>query len=151
MARLHTKKKGRSGSRKPASRIPPAWVKHSKEEIWALVEKLAKEGKPPAMIGQQLRDDYGVPSVRTLTKKRILDVLREAKQAGTYPPDLIQLFKRAVRVRKHLKANRRDSSNEIKLSHIEAKIKRLGKYYSSKGVLPPKWKYDPEQAALVVK
>jgi len=151
VARLHTRKKGKSGSRKPAARIPPAWVKYSREEIWSMVEKLAREGKTPAMIGQLLRDEYGIPSVRALTKKKIGAVLRERKLAGQYPQDMIDLFKRAVRVRKHLRANPRDVSNKIKLSHIESKIKRLGKYYSVEGVLPAGWKYDPEQAALVVK
>ncbi len=151
MARLHTGKRGKSGSHKPLTTMPPAWVKHSKEEIWGLVEKLARGGRTPAAIGQLLRDEYGVPSVRALTKKKITAVLREKKLAGQYPQDMIDLFKRAVRARKHLKANPRDVSNKIKLSHIESKIKRLGKYYSAEGVLPAGWKYDPEQAALVVK
>ncbi|MCX6767271.1 MAG: 30S ribosomal protein S15 [Candidatus Micrarchaeota archaeon] len=151
MARLHTKKKGKSGSHKPAARISPAWVKHSREEIWGLIEKMAREGKTPAAIGQLLRDEHGIPSVRALTKKKLVAVLKEKNLAGNHPQDMIDLMRRAVRVAKHLKANPRDTSNKIKLSNIEAKIKRRGKYYSSKGILPKGWKYDAEQAFLLVK
>ena len=53
-------------------------------------------------------------------------------------------------VRKHLKENKRDKSNAIKLSHVESKIKRLVVYYRGKK-LPKDWKYEPEKAALLVK
>lgn len=151
MARLHTKKHGKSGSHKPATKMPPAWVNYSKEDIAGLVEKLAKEGKTAALIGQQLRDEYGIPSVRVMAQKKIAAILKEKGLAGQYPQDMVDLFKRAVGMRKHLKANSRDSSNKIKLTHVEAKIKRLGKYYSREGVIPAKWKYDAEKTALLVK
>ena len=120
MARLHTKKRGKSGSHKPATKMPPAWANYSKEDVAGLVEKLAKEGKPAALIGQQLRDEYGIPSVRVLTQKKLAAILKEKGIGGQYPQDMIDLFKRAVGMRKHLKSNPRDSSNKIKLTHVEA-------------------------------
>ncbi len=61
MARLYSGKRGSSGSTRPVSRRPPSWFKYEPEEIDALVLKLSKEGNPPSIIGQILRDRYGVP------------------------------------------------------------------------------------------
>ncbi len=63
MARLYSGKRGSSGSTRPVSRRPPSWFKYEPEEIDALVLKLSKEGNPPSIIGQILRDRYGVPLV----------------------------------------------------------------------------------------
>jgi small subunit ribosomal protein S15 len=125
-------------------------VKLSKDEIIALVEKLSKEGKPERVIGLILRDEYGVPSVKAVVGKTVSQILAEKKLSPKYPSDLIDLIRRAVGVRKHLKANTRDTSNKIKLVHIESKIKRLVRYYRG-NKLPSDWKYNPDEAALLVK
>jgi len=150
MARLHSRKKGRSGSKKPLARSARAWVKIPEEQVRSLIEKLYKEGRQPAVIGQVLRDQMGVPSVRALLGKPLSKVLEELNLKQEYPADLIALIRRAVGLRKHLKANTRDTLNKIKLGHIESKIKRLVAYYRGKK-LPAGWKYDPESAALLVK
>jgi small subunit ribosomal protein S15 len=54
-------------------------------------------------------------------------------------------------MKKHLKAHKGDVHNKTKLIHVESKIKRLVKYYREVGMLPKKWKYEPEQAALLVR
>jgi len=150
MARMHSRKRGRSASHKPASKTAPAWVQQSKEEVFSLVEKLAKEGKNEAAIGRILRDQYGVPSVKALTGKSISQILADKKLASKYPADLIDLIRTAVAMRKHLKANPRDQSNLTKLAHVESKIRRLVRYYRGKK-LPQNWTYVPEEAALLVK
>jgi len=62
----------------------------------------------------------------------------------------MDLIKRAVGLHKHLKTNGTDIHNKSILRRTESKVKRLVKYYRGKK-LPANWKYDPEQAALLVK
>jgi len=151
MARLHSKKHGRSGSERPPTKAVPDWTEYSAPEVEEVAVRLGKEGMIPAVIGQTLRDQYGVPSVRNLTGKTLAQILKEGGIKMDYPPDLLSLIKRAVRVRKHLKENRADTHNRVKLGHIESKIRRLVRFYTVNGSLPKGWKYDPETAALLVK
>lgn len=151
MAKLHSKKKGRSGSKRPTSKVSPAWVEYSAHEVEELAVKLAKEGNNPTQIGLILRDKYGVPSVGNLCGKSVSTMLEEQKLLPQYPDDLLSLIRRAVRMRNHLKDNKSDKLNRVKLSHVEAKINRLVKYYRENGRLAPYWKYDPSAAALLVK
>ncbi len=150
MARMHTRKKGQSKSRKPVNKPAPTWVKQSKEEIAKLVAKLAKEGKRESDIGQTLRDQYGIPSVKAVTGKTVSQTLKGEKLSPQYPSDLIDLIRKAVKLRKHLKQNKGDNSNQHSLQMVESKINRLVVYYRGKK-LPQRWAYDPEQAALLVK
>ncbi|MBI5223802.1 30S ribosomal protein S15 [Candidatus Micrarchaeota archaeon] len=151
MARLHSKKRGKSGTKRAKSTVAPKWSSAKKAEILEMITKLSKEGMSASKIGLLLRDEYGVPNSRALLGKRLVSVLKSENAAPQYPEDLLNLIKRALRVRGHLKASKKDTHNKVKLSHIEAKIQRLVKYYSSKGMLPKAWKYNPEQAALIVK
>lgn len=150
MARLHSGKHGRSGSVKPTGQRAPNWVRQSKEETLDLVEKLYKEGVPEPRIGLMLRDQYGIPSVKAVTGLTMSQILKEKGIAPKYPRDLIDLIKRAVGMRAHIKNNPRDTHNRTKLIHVESKIRRLVRYYQGKK-LPAKWAYSPEQAALLVK
>jgi len=69
MAKMHSRARGKSGSKKPAEKILKSWIKYSSEEIEKLVIKLAKSGKTTAQVGLELRDSYGIPSVYSATKK----------------------------------------------------------------------------------
>ncbi|MCX8175549.1 MAG: 30S ribosomal protein S15 [Candidatus Micrarchaeota archaeon] len=151
MARLHSKKRGKSGSKKPALKVTPEWVEYSAHEVAELVVKMGKEGLGPTAIGQRLRDTYGVPSVQNLCGKPITKILKEGGVKQEYPEDLLNLIRRAVNMREHLRTNRADKHNRTKLIHVESKIGRLVKYYTRVGRLPADWKYDPETAALLVK
>lgn len=151
MAHLHTRKKGRSGSKRPASKAVPAWVEYSKEDVEGLVLKLQKEGQSLPAIGAILRDTYGIPRVKLLCGKTVNQILAEHNVAPQYPPDMINLIIRAVNLREHLKTNKRDALNITKLNHIESKIRRLVAYYRKEGTLPEDWQYNPETAALLVK
>ncbi len=150
MARMHTRRRGKSASHKPSRSTASLWVQHSKEEIVALVESLAKLGRSEAEIGLILRDQYGVPSAKKIAGKTVSTILLEKGLAPKYPSDLMYLIKRAVRMRKHLAASKKDTLNRAKLAHVESKIRRLVKYYRG-NKLPADWTYDPETAALLVK
>jgi len=150
IARLHSKRKGKSGTKRPKEKASPEWVDAKKAEIRETVLRMAKEGVPSSKIGLALRDQYGVPNVRAILGMSLVSFLREEKALPEFPEDLINLIKKAVRMQDHLKT-RRDLHNKVKLGHVESKIGRLVKYYTAKGRLPRGWKYDAEKAALLVK
>jgi len=148
---MHSKKCGKSGSKRPATKAVPEWVEYSPPEVEDMVLALGKKGMAPALIGQTLRDQHGVPSVKNITGKSVEKILKDGGVKMAYPPDLLELIKRAIRVRSHLKVNTSDVHNRVKLGHTEMKIKRLARYYTRNGKLPEGWKYDPDTAALLVK
>jgi len=147
---MHSRKKGTSGSRKPPTKTTPPWVEASKEDAYALVEKLSKEGKSAAQIGLVMRDAHGIPSFRSIAGKSLSQVLVEKGLSPKYPDDLIDLIRKAVALRKHLAMHKQDKRNKLMLTRVESKIRRLVKYYRGKK-LPAAWKYDPESSALLVK
>ncbi len=151
MAKLHSKKKGKSGSHKPESKEKPEWVEYSKEEVEDFIRNLAKEGHSATEIGRVLRDEYGVPMARYVIGTTIGKFLENEKLSPKFPDDLLSLIKKAVRMRNHIRGNKVDVKNKVKLQHVESKIHRLTKYYRKKNRVPAGWKYDPETAALLVK
>jgi len=68
MARMYSRRKGKSGSTKPTERKKKAWIKYSAKEVESLIEKLAKSGLTKSMIGLVLRDSYGIPEVKALVR-----------------------------------------------------------------------------------
>jgi len=151
MARMHSRKKGKSGSKHPPKMFPPTWLEYNKEEIEALVVKLGKKGVSPGLIGITLRDQHGIPNVELVTGKKVTDILEENGMKPKYPEDLLNLIKKAVKIRKHLEENKKDYHSKRGLELTESKIRRLVKYYRRTKKLPEDWRYDPEQAVLLVR
>jgi small subunit ribosomal protein S15 len=147
---MHSRAKGKSRSTKPSKKAAPSWVKYKPKEVELLIIKYAKEGKTPSQIGIYLRDAYGIPDVKLITKKSITEILQEKKLLKEIPEDLMALIRKAVLIRKHLDENKKDRPAKRGLQLTESKIKRLTKYYKKKGSLPMTWKYDPERIRLVV-
>ncbi len=150
MARMHSRKKGKSGSKKPMQKIAP-WVTYNPKEIEEIVLKLARQGLQSAQIGMVLRDQYGVPLSKIFTKKKVSQVLKENNLYPKLPEDMMNLLKKAVNLRLHLEKNKRDYTSYRGLELTESKIRRLGKYYKKIKTLPADWKYDAERARLLVK
>ena len=149
MARMYARKKGSSGSKRIYRDSKPEWLDYELEDVEAIIVKLAKEGKSPAEIGRIMRDQYGIPDVR-IYRTRITKVLASKDMLPEYPEDLMNLFRRAVSLRKHLEKNKKDYHSKRGLQLIESKIRRLGKYYKKQGRLPSSWKYNPEKVKLIV-
>ena len=145
---MHARKKGKSGSTRPKGDVD--WVSLSEDEIAELIVKFHKEGNSPSKIGVILRDQYGIPDVKAVTGKKITKILKENKIEYELPEDIQNLIKRAVKLRKHLSKNTRDTHNKRGLQLLESKIYRLGKHYKASGKLPSNWRYDPEKAKLLV-
>ena len=142
--------KGQSHSTRPVRVGPPKWVKYTPEEVEALVVELAKMGYTPSMIGIILRDQYGIPLVKSITGMKLTKILEKHGVAPPIPEDLLRLMARAVNLRRHLAEHPKDTASKRGLIEIESKIAALIKYYKRVGKLPPDFVYDPERAKLLV-
>jgi len=131
------REKGKSGSTRPPRLIKPSWVKARPEEVEELVVTLYRKGYPPSMVGMILRDRYGIPMVKAVTGKSMTTILKERGLEPEIPEDLMNLIRRAIRVRRHLEEHPKDYHSKRGLQLIESKIYRLSKYYRRRGVLPP--------------
>ena len=125
------------------------WIKYEKDELEKLILKLAKEKHSNAMIGTILRDQYGIPKARELNLK--IKKIVEAQEKPVVPEDMFNLMKKAVNLHRHMSGNKGDASTKHGLEYVESKIRRLGKYYIRKKTLPKDWKYNIENAKLLVK
>jgi small subunit ribosomal protein S15 len=150
VARLHARKRGKAGSKRPSRKTAPKWIRYKKDEVEKLVIKLAKEGNSTSMIGLILRDQFGIPLVKKITGKTISEIMKENNLYPKLPEDLFNLLKQAVNLRNHLEKNKSDYTSKRGLELLESKIRRLGKYYVREKVLPEDWVYSPEKAKLLV-
>jgi len=148
MARMHARRRGVSGSKRVYRDSPPEWVELKAEEVEKRILELYNEGYEPSMIGMILRDRYGVPSIRQVTGKKLVKILRENGIEIPMPEDLRALIRKALRLRRHIEANKKDYHNMRGMQLIESKVRRLAKYYIRKGILPPDWKYDPQKLQI---
>jgi len=150
MAKMHARRRGSSSSTRPLRTSNPEWVQLSKEEITKLVAKMAKDGMSSSQIGIKLRDQYGIPSIRLATGKSMVALMKETGAKLEFPEDVRNLMKRAVALSGHLAGNVKDLHNLRRLHLLEAKIRRLVKYYHRTSVLPKDWNYSLETAKLLV-
>jgi len=146
---MYSRRKGKSGSKKPVQKIAP-WVTYKPEELEEIVVKLAKQGYQSAQIGTILRDQYGVPTVR-IKGLKIAQIMKKHNLYPEFPEDMMNLMKKAVKLHKHLAKNKKDTTSKRGLELTESKIRRLAKYYKRKGVIPQDWKYDINKVKLIVR
>jgi small subunit ribosomal protein S15 len=150
MARMHSKRHGKAKSRKPlAEELEKPGI--DRKEVEEIIVNYAKQGMGPAMIGQKLKSEHNVPYIKHYMGRRLADILEEKGLKGQMPADLMDLMKKAVNLNAHLDANKQDKSNTVRLKRIESKIWRLTKYYIRTGALPQGWRYDAQQAKLLIK
>jgi len=150
MARIHARTRGSSSSKKPYRIGRPEWVEAEKDEIVKLIIDYYNQGLSTSEIGVRLRDLHGVPDVKTALGTSMYRILKENKIEMDLPEDIVNLMKRAVRLHRHLEENPGDKSNKRALMLTESKIRRLGRYYVRKRVLPQGWAYTPKMAKLAV-
>jgi len=148
MARMHSRKHGKHGSHKPP-RKKHAWMAYEKDETEKLIAKLAKDGKSSAVIGTILRDQYGIPDVRVFGLR--IRKIAEQETGKQMMEDMYNLMVKAVILHRHMGSNKGDAKAKHGLELLESKIRRLGKYYIRKGKLPKGWKYNIDNAKLLVK
>ena len=148
MARMHARRKGKSSSTRPLMYENPEWVPLKEKEIVELIVKMAGEGKSSAEIGLTLRDQHGIPDVKLATKKSITQIMRSNKIEMKLPEDFSNLIRKAVALNTHMRDNPKDTHNKRSMQLIEAKIRRLERYYKSRDVIPQNWKYSLKTAEL---
>ncbi len=149
MSRMHSSKKGRSGSTRPNLEKNPDWVTVEADEIEELIVKLAKRGRTASEIGVIIRDQYGVPDVELAIDKSVTEVLEENDLDPEFPEDLLALMERAVNLKEHLEEHPKDKANRRGLNLVESKIRRLVKYYKKEGKLDEDWKYSIDKAEML--
>ncbi len=150
MARMHSRRKGQSGSSHPVDRKKhPEWSSLNPREVESHVIELSKQGKNTSEIGLILRDQFAVPDVKLATGKSISKILESNNIKPEIPEDLRNLIGTALQLKKHLDINRKDLENKRNLHLTESKIRRLTKYYHKQNRLPKDWKYSLEQAKLM--
>ena len=147
MTRIHSHRRGKSQSFRPINKNLD-WVEVTSAQISEIISKLNKEGLNSSQIGDVLRDQYTVPSVRAVVGKKMKEILEDIDASPTIPEDLDSLVKRAVRLQNHLKTNKGDRKNVRSLELLEAKIHRVSKYYKTRNVIPKDWKYKAMVAQL---
>ncbi len=150
MARMHTRRKGQAGSKRPIRTEPPKWSNTNKEEIENTIQQLATQGRSSSEIGMVLRDRFGVPSVTLVTGKKIGAILKEKNIARSVPEDIYNLIVKVLELKKHLDRNPKDVHNRRSLNNMESKIRRLEKYYHREEVLPEDWNYSIERAEMLI-
>nr|CAJ18335.1 S13e ribosomal protein [Carabus granulatus] len=150
MGRMHAPGKGISQSSLPYRRSVPTWLKLTAESVKEKIHKMAKKGFTPSQIGVRLRDSEGVAQVRFVTGNKILRIMKAMGLAPDLPEDLYYLIKKAVAIRKHLERNRKDKDSKFRLILVESSIHRLARYYKTKSVLVPNWKYESSTASALV-
>jgi small subunit ribosomal protein S15 len=150
VSRIHSGRRGRSGSQRPYPWTRPAWVTIEADEATEQAVRLAKSGLSSAQVGAQLRDGYAIPSVRLVTGKRLSTLLQENGVKGDIPEDIEALLKRVVKLQRHLSQNPKDLANRRGLNLMESRIRRLATYYRQHKVLPETWSYSATRAVLQV-
>ncbi|MWG33366.1 30S ribosomal protein S15 [Halomarina oriensis] len=149
MARMHTRRRGSSGSDRPTADEPPEWSDVDADAVEARVVELKEQGHDPSRIGMKLRDEgvegTPVPNVKLATGKKVTEILDENDASEDLPEDLRNLFERAIRLREHMDANPGDAQNKRALQNTESKVRRLVDYYRG-DVLAEDFKYTYDVA-----
>ncbi|WP_135304508.1 30S ribosomal protein S15 [Haloarcula amylovorans] len=133
MARMHTRRRGSSGSDKPAADEPPEWSDVDADAVEERVVELAEQGHSPSEIGLKLRDEgvqgTPVPDIKLATGNKVTEILEDNDAKSDVPEDLRNLMERAVRLRDHMDENPGDHQNKRALQNTQSKIRRLIDYY----------------------
>ena len=150
MARMHSRRKGKSGSTHPVERKEhPKWSSLNPREVELHVLELAKKGKSTSEIGMIIRDQFAVPDVKLATGKSISKILEANNLKPEIPEDLRNLIQTALTIQKHIDENKKDLNSKRNLQLTESKIRRLVKYYKANKVLADDWKYSLSKAKLM--
>ncbi|CAA3024288.1 40S ribosomal S13 [Olea europaea subsp. europaea] len=104
------------------------------------IRKFAKRELTTSQIGMILRDSHGIAQVKSVTRSKILPILKGHGLAPQIPVGLYHLIKKAVAIRKQLERNKKDEDSKFRLILVESRIHRIARYYKKTKKLPPVWK-----------
>jgi small subunit ribosomal protein S15 len=130
---MHSRRRGSSGSDRPADDDPPEWSDVDADEIEERVVELAEQGHDPSQIGLKLRDEgvkgTPVPDVKAATGSKVTEILADNDVENDIPEDLRNLLEQAVRLNEHMQENPQDHQNRRAQQNTESKVRRLVDYY----------------------
>lgn len=116
--------------KKPSEKLEkPVWLKYTKDEVKAIVLKLANKELTAEKIGLTLRDQYGIPKTK-LYKLKISKILKE-KGKFTEPTKL-NLQNKLKKIEEHYKKNKQDKKAQHSLTITKAKLKKTKEYLEKK-------------------
>ncbi|MCL4399589.1 30S ribosomal protein S15 [Candidatus Parvarchaeota archaeon] len=133
------------------NKFVPHWLSYTPEEVEKLIINKYEKGMTKSQIGLILRDQYGIPSIKDLTKKNIKKIIKERTQKEDLPEDLVAMFRKVVKLHMHLEKAKKDKHSKRSMVVLENRINRLINYYKKIGYLPDNYKYSLDAARLVVK
>ena len=107
----------------------PVWLKYTKDEVEAIILKLADKGLTAEKIGLVLRDQYGIPKVKIYNLK-ISKILKEKNKYQE--PTNINLKIKLQKIIDHYKKNKQDKTSERSLIITKAKLKKRDDYQKKK-------------------
>jgi len=107
----------------------PLWLKFTKQEVEAIILKLANKGLTSEKIGLVLRDQYGIPKV-SLYNIKIKEVLD--KKDLFQEPTSQNLDKKLKKIIVHYKKHKQDKNAERSLIITKAKLKKRNDYHKKK-------------------
>ena len=150
---MHTRRRGSSGSDRPAADEPPEWSDVDADDVETRIVELADQGHDPSQIGMKLRDEgvtgTPVPDVSLATDKTITEILDEHDAGPDIPEDLRNLLERSIRLREHVQENPQDFQNKRALQNTESKVRRLVEYYRGDAIDPEfTYSYDVAKSLL---
>ncbi|WP_248516130.1 30S ribosomal protein S15 [Salinarchaeum laminariae] len=133
MARMHSRRRGSSGSDRPADDDPPEWSDVDADDVEDRVVELAEQGHDPSQIGLKLRDEgvkgTPIPDVKAATGSKVTEIMENNHVENDIPEDLRNLLAQAVRLNEHMEENGQDHQNRRALQNTESKVRRLVDYY----------------------
>ncbi|GAB3681176.1 30S ribosomal protein S15 [Salinarchaeum chitinilyticum] len=131
---MHSRRRGSSGSDRPADDDPPEWSDVDADAIEDRVVELAEQGHDPSQIGLKLRDEgvkgTPIPDVKAATGSKVTEIMENNHVENEIPEDLRNLLEQAIRLNEHMEENGQDHQNRRALQNTESKVRRLVDYYS---------------------
>ena len=106
--------------------------------------------------GLELSEKYKTPVMMRITTRlahsRAGVERREnvAQNEFKLPEDLSNLLRKVYNLDAHMKNNPKDLHNRRAMKLLEEKIRRLVRYYKTKGLLPDHWKYNLANIKLIL-
>ncbi len=122
----------------------PVWLKYTETDIDAIIVKLAKQGLTSEKIGLELRDIYGIPTVK-IYGKRIKQILKDNELYED--SNLLNLEKKQEIIKKHFDKNKQDKRAKLALTTTSARITKYKNYKKRKNANPDSRKSEKVSGA----
>ncbi len=122
-----------------------------KIDVVKKIVELHNDGLSASKIGLVLRDEFNIYNIKKYSGKSISEILEENKLQSDIPEDLLDLLKRVVKLLKHMKSNKSDTTAKRGYQITVSKIRALSKYYKRTKKLPKDWNYSEDKAIILMK